>query len=65
VFAWSYGNLKAYKGDIIHHTIPLKDDAKPFKQMLRRINPELLPLIKKELEKMFAAKIIAPTQHSS
>jgi hypothetical protein len=30
VFAWSYDDLKAYKGDIIQHTLPLKEDAKPF-----------------------------------
>jgi hypothetical protein len=24
VFAWSYDDLKAYKGDIIQHVIPLK-----------------------------------------
>jgi hypothetical protein len=33
--------------------------------MLRIINPKILLLIKKELEKMCIAKIISPTQHSS
>jgi hypothetical protein len=60
VFAWSYDDLKAYNGNIIQHTIPLKEDAKPFKQKLRKINPKLL-LTQKELEKMPVAKIIAPT----
>ena len=48
VFAWSYDDLKAYKEDIIQHTIPLKEDAKPYRQKLRNINPTLAPLIKKE-----------------
>lgn len=47
VFAWSYDDLKAYKGNIIQHTIPLKEGAKPFRQKLRRINPKLAPLIQK------------------
>jgi hypothetical protein len=29
VFAWSYNDLKTYKGDIIQHTIPLKHCAYP------------------------------------
>jgi hypothetical protein len=36
VFAWSYDDLKAYKGDIIQHTIPVLLEAKPFRQKLRR-----------------------------
>lgn len=44
VFAWSYDDLKAYREDVIQHTIPLKEGAKPFKQKLRRINPKLAPL---------------------
>jgi hypothetical protein len=45
--------------------IPLKEGEKPFRQKLRNINPKLTPFIHKELQKMFAAKIIAPTRHSS
>jgi hypothetical protein len=40
-------DLKAYKGDIIQHTIPLKEGAKVFRQKLRKINPKLAPLTKK------------------
>jgi hypothetical protein len=65
IFAWSYDDLKAYKGDKIQHTIPLKEDTKPFRQKLRQINPKLAPLIHKELQKMFQAKVIAPTRHLS
>lgn len=50
--------------DVIQHTIPLKEGAKPFKQKFLRINPKPAPLIKKELEKMLNARIIAPTRHS-
>ena len=58
VFAWSYADLKQYDSSIIQHTIPIKQNEKPFKQKLRRINPLLMPLIEKEVKKLFDAKII-------
>jgi hypothetical protein len=64
VFAWGYEDLKAYDTNIIQHRIPIKEDQKPFRQKLRRINPKLLPLIEKEIKKMYHAKIIAPLRFS-
>jgi hypothetical protein len=29
-FAWNYDELKAYRGDVIQHVIPLAEGAKPF-----------------------------------
>ena len=49
VFAWSYEDLKYYDSSVIQHPIPLKENQKPFKHKLRRINPILLPLIEKEI----------------
>jgi hypothetical protein len=65
VFAWTYDDLKAYKGDIIQHTIPLKEGAKPFRQKLRKINPKLTPLSKRSFKRCWMQRIIAPTRHSS
>jgi ribonuclease HI len=65
VFAFTYDEIKAYKDDVFQHTIPLKEDTKPFRQKLRRINPKLAPLIQAELKKMLDAGIIAPTRHSA
>ena len=48
VFSWSYEDLKSYDTSVIQHTIPLKENQKPFKQKLKIINPVLLPLIEKE-----------------
>jgi hypothetical protein len=64
VFAWGYEYLKAYDTSIIQHRIPIKEDQKPFRQKLRRINPKLLPLIEKEIKKMYNAKIIVPLRFS-
>lgn len=65
VFACSYDDLKAYSPEIIQHTIPLKEGAKPVKQKLRQIIPKLAPLVKEELQKMVDSGIITPIRHSS
>jgi hypothetical protein len=64
-FAWNYDELKAYRGDVIQHAIPLIEGAKPFRQKLRHINPKLASQIQKELQKMVDASIIAPIWYSS
>ena len=64
VFAWSYEDLKSYDTSIIQHTIPLKENQKPFKQKLRRINPVLPPLIEKDIKRMYEAGIITPIRFS-
>ena len=64
VFAWSYEDLKEYDTSIIQHTIPIKPGERPFKQKLRRINPKLLPIIEKEIKKLFDAKIIVTLRFS-
>lgn len=63
VFAWSYDDMKAYKDDVIQHTIPLVEGAKPFRQKLRQINTKLI--IKQELEKMLSVRIISPSRHTT
>jgi hypothetical protein len=35
VFAWTYEDLKMYDTSVIEHKIPLKEEAKPFRQNLR------------------------------
>ena len=64
VFAWSYEDIKSYDTEIIQHKIPLKENQKPFKQKLCRINPVQLSLIQKEIMKMYDAGIIVPVRYS-
>ena len=64
-FAWTYDDLRAYRGDVIQHAIPLAEGAKPFRQKLRHINPKLANQIQKELQKMVYVGIIAPIRYSS
>ena len=64
MFAWSYDDLKVYDPGVFQHTILIQKNAKPFKQKLRRMNPLLLPLIEKEVRKLFDAKIIVSLRFS-
>ena len=48
----------------VSYNIPIKEEHKPFRQKLRRINPKLLPLIEKEIKMMDDAKIIVPLRFS-
>jgi hypothetical protein len=64
VFAWTYEDLKTYDTSVIEHKIPLKEEAKPFKQKLRQINPMLLPVMEREVKKLLDAQIIVPLRYS-
>ena len=64
MFAWSYEDLKSYDTSIIQHKIPIKENQKPFKQKLRRVYPVLIPLVEKEVKKIYGEKIIVPLRYS-
>jgi ribonuclease HI len=64
VFAWMYEDLKTYDTSVIEHKIPLKEEAKTFRQKLRQINPMLLPVMEKEVKKLLDAQIIVPLRYS-
>jgi hypothetical protein len=49
---------------VIRRVIPIKEDHKPFKHKLRRINPLFLPLIEKDIKNIFEAKIIVSLRFS-
>lgn len=65
VFAWSYNELQAYREDLFQHEMPLKPNAKPFRQRQRPINPTLAPKMKDGLIKLRDVKIIKPIRHST
>ena len=64
LFSWRYEDLKEYDTSIIQHTIPINRSEKPFKKKLRRANPNFLPILKKEIRKLFDAKIIVTLRFS-
>jgi len=47
-----HDELKAYNEDVIQHTIPPKEYAKPFKEKLRQINHKLNPMVQKKLDRI-------------
>ena len=63
VFTWSYEDLKSYDTEIIQHKIPLKENQKPSRQKFHRINPVQLPLVEKEIKKMYDAGIIVHVRY--
>jgi ribonuclease HI len=65
VFAWTYEDLKTYDTSVIEHKIPLKEEAKPFRQKLRQVNPMFLPVMEREVKKLLDAQIIVPLRYSS
>jgi hypothetical protein len=64
VFVWTYEDLKTYDTSVIEHKIPLKEEAKPFRQKLRQINPMMLPIMEREVKKLLQAQIIVPLRYS-
>ena len=64
VFAWTYDDLKTFNPQVMQHIIPIKQESKPFQQKLRKYHLSLEPTIKKELNKLLAARIIFPIQHT-
>ena len=64
VFAWTYDDLKTFDTQIMQHSIPLKENVRPYQQKLRKFHPDLEPQMKKELEKPLVVKIIFPVRHT-
>ena len=60
MFTWTYKYLRTYDTNIIEHKIPLKEEAKPFRQKLIQIIPMLLPIMEKEVKMLLDAQIIIP-----
>ena len=59
-FAWEYYEMLGLDRSIVEHRLPIKPGYQPFKQALRRFNPNMLDDIKKETERLLEAKFIRP-----
>ena len=56
-FAWEYYEMPSLDRSIVAHQLLIKPGYRPFKQALRRFNPNVLDDIK-ETERLLEAKII-------
>ena len=47
-FSWEYYEMSSLDWSIVEHRLPIKPGYRPYKQALRRFNPNVLDDIKKE-----------------
>ena len=62
LFPNSFSEMKCIVGGLGEMKIPLKQDAKPFKQILYRLNPKYKEKVKEEIDKMVEVGIIEPVE---
>ena len=65
IFAWSYHDLRGVPAEVCQHRIELKLDATPSHQHRYRMNPNYVEAVKKDLDKLLAARFIYPTEAAS
>ena len=61
---WTIADLRGISPDICSHKIYLEDDAKPSRQMQRRLNPNMKEVVRKEVLKLLDVGIIYPISDS-
>jgi hypothetical protein len=61
---WSVADLKGISPTVCMHHIYLEDNAKPSREMQRRLNPHMKEVVKKEVVKWLDAGIIYPISDS-
>jgi hypothetical protein len=64
LFPTKFTDMKGIEGPMGEMRIPLKPDARPFKQRPYRLNPKCKEKLKIELERMLEAGIIEPVEES-
>jgi hypothetical protein len=63
-FAWSYTEMPGLSRDLVEHTLPIKPGFRPFKQLARIFNAELLSKIKEEVEWLLQANFIQTSRYA-
>ena len=63
VFAWSHADMPGIDPEIVEHRIPLYPDAKPVKQKLRKMRPDWVLEIKKEVQRQIDAGFLMVTEY--
>ena len=51
IFAWSYQDMLELSTKIVEHQLPIRLECQPIQQKLRRVKPEMLLKIRKEVKK--------------
>ena len=63
-FAWEYYEMPGLDRSIVEHRLLIKSRYRPFKEALRRFNPNILDDIKKETKRLLEAKFIRPCRYA-
>ena len=61
---WTMADLKGIDPSFCMHRIHLEDDAKPTREMQRRLNPHMKDVVMKDVLKLLEAGIIYPISDS-
>jgi len=61
---WTLGDIKGISPSIVQHRIHLKDNAKPYRDRQRRLNPTLQEVVRNEVLKWLDHGIIYPISNS-
>ncbi|RDX91389.1 hypothetical protein CR513_26631, partial [Mucuna pruriens] len=61
---WKLSDLPGINPSICMHRILVEEEFKPIRQQQRRLNPIILDVVKKEVTKLLAARIIYPISDS-
>jgi len=62
---WTLVDILGISHSLCMHIILLDEDAKPVRQAQRRLNPQLMDVVKKEVTKLLQAGIIYPISDST
>ena len=60
VFVWSYQDMPGLDIDIVVHRLSLREECALVKQKLRKVKPEMLLKIKKEVKKQLDTGLLSP-----
>ena len=63
-FAWSCDDMKGVPPEVVQHTIPIRDDAKPVQQRPYDMNPKYETIVKEEIDKLLDAGFIYEIEHT-
>ena len=61
---WTIADLKGISPSVCTHKIFMEEDAKPIRQMQRRLNPNMQEAVKKEVIKLLDIGVIYPISDS-
>eukprot|EP00253_Pinus_taeda_P019757 PITA_19757 len=63
-FAWEYTDMKCIDPETCIHHIYIEEKSRPFRQLQRRMNPNLREIVKEELQKLLNVNFIYPISDS-